>query len=105
MAPVFASCVRSFVHWSLGNSAFAGRNRSARVPVGRGGSMRRFVTLVVLFLFTIPFGISISGCHKGASITYCNGGSTGPIVGQITTVTLVPKIYGVSLNFSQIGQI
>jgi hypothetical protein len=67
--------------------------------------MRRFVTLVVLFLFTIPFGISISGCHKGASITYCNGGSTGPIVGQITTVTLVPKIYGVSLNFSQIGQI
>jgi hypothetical protein len=67
--------------------------------------MRRFVTLVVLFLFTIPFGISISGCHKGAAITYCNGGSTGPIVGQIVTVTLLPKIYGVSLNFSQIGQV
>ena len=26
--------------------------------------MRRFVTLVILLLFTIPFGVSISGCSQ-----------------------------------------
>ena len=66
--------------------------------------MRRFVTLAVLFLFTIPFGISISGCSKKASITYCSG-DTGPIVGQATTVTLTPKLTGISLNFAQFGQV
>jgi|UPI00047EF529 hypothetical protein len=67
--------------------------------------MRRFVTLAVLFLFTIPFGISISGCSKGSSVVFCNGGDTGPIVGQASTITLTPKIYGVSLNQGQIGQV
>ncbi len=66
--------------------------------------MRRFVTLVFLLLFTIPFGISISGCGKKTSITYCEG-SSGPIVGQATTVTLTPKIFGISLNYAQIGQV
>jgi len=66
--------------------------------------MRRFVTLVVLFLFTIPFGISISGCAKKGSITYCSG-DTGPIVGQATTVTLTPRLTGISLNFGQFGQV
>jgi trimeric autotransporter adhesin len=66
--------------------------------------MRRFVTLVFLLLFTIPFGISISGCGKKTAITYCEG-SSGPIVGQATTVTLTPKIFGISMNFSQIGQV
>lgn len=66
--------------------------------------MRRFVTLAFLLLFTIPFGISISGCSKGSSITYCSG-STGPIVGQATTITLTPKVFGISLNFAQIGQV
>jgi hypothetical protein len=66
--------------------------------------MRRFVTLAFLLLFTIPFGISISGCSKGSSITYCSG-SSGPIVGQATTVTLTPKIFGISMNFAQISQV
>ncbi len=66
--------------------------------------MRRFVTLVFLLLFTIPFGISISGCSKSSPITYCQG-SSGPIVGQTVTVTLTPKIYGISMNFAQIGQV
>ncbi len=66
--------------------------------------MRRFVTLVFLLLFTIPFGISISGCGKKTSITYCQG-SSGPIVGQATTVALTPKIFGISMNFAQIGQV
>ncbi len=66
--------------------------------------MRRFVTLVFLLLFTIPFGISISGCSKNNAAVYCQGGS-GPIIGQATSITLQPQIFGISLNFAQIGQV
>jgi trimeric autotransporter adhesin len=67
--------------------------------------MRRFATLVVLLLFTIPFGVSISGCSKKSPTVFCNGGDTGPEVGQVQIITLQPKIFGISLNFSQIGQV
>jgi len=67
--------------------------------------MRRFVTLVVLFLFAIPFGVSISGCRKSAPLTFCNGGDSGVTIGQATTITLQPVVYGISLNFAQIGQV
>ncbi len=67
--------------------------------------MRRFATFVFLLLFTIPFGVSISGCSKKTATVFCNGGDTGIPVGQVTTIALQPKIYGVSLNFAQIGQI
>lgn len=68
--------------------------------------MRRFVGLVILLLFTIPFGISISGCaKKAAAVQFCNGGDSGPIVGQVKNITLSPKVYGVSLNYGSIGQI
>lgn len=68
--------------------------------------MRRFVGLVILLLFTIPFGISISGCaKKAAAVQFCNGGDSGPVVGQVTTITLSPKVYGVSLDYGSIGQI
>jgi hypothetical protein len=67
---------------------------------------RRFVTLVVLFLFTIPFGISISGCSKGGTAAvFCGSGDTGPVVGQVSTIALTPRIYGISLNQGQIGQV
>jgi hypothetical protein len=66
--------------------------------------MRRFVTLAVLLLFTIPFGISISGCRKSEAPTYCNGGDSGVVAGQLTTITLLPKVYGYSLNYAEIGQ-
>ncbi|GGG70813.1 hypothetical protein [Edaphobacter dinghuensis] len=68
--------------------------------------MRRFVGLVILLLFTIPFGVSISGCaKKSAAVVFCNGGDSGPQVGQLTTITLTPKVYGISLNYGSIGQI
>jgi trimeric autotransporter adhesin len=67
--------------------------------------MRRFVTLAVLLLFSIPFGISVSGCSKGTPVVYCNGGSSGPIVGQPFAITLQPRIFGISLNYAQIGQV
>jgi hypothetical protein len=65
--------------------------------------MRRFVSVVALLFFTIPFGISITGCgKKTAPVDYCNGGDTGLATGQITTITLQPKIYGVSINQGEI---
>jgi trimeric autotransporter adhesin len=67
--------------------------------------MRRFVTLVVLLLFAIPFGVSISGCSKNAAPIYCNGGDSGIVTGQVTTITLTPIVYGISLNFAEIGQV
>ena len=67
--------------------------------------MRRFAGLVILLLFTIPFGISVSGCSKKTTVEFCNGGDTGVPVGQVTTITLSPKVYGVSLNYGLMGSI
>jgi hypothetical protein len=67
--------------------------------------MRRFVTLAVLLLFSIPFGVSISGCAKTAAPVFCNGGDSGITTGQVTSITLTPIVYGISLNFAEIGQI
>ena len=68
--------------------------------------MRRLVTLFVLFLSTIPFGVSISGCNRGtAAPEFCNGGDTGPTTTQAATITLQPIVYGISLNYGEIGQL
>lgn len=68
--------------------------------------MRRFVTLFVLFLSTIPFGVSISGCNKGtAAPAFCNGGDTGPTTTQAATIILQPVVYGISLNYGELGQL
>ena len=40
---------------------------------GRGGFMRRFLTLVCLLCLAIPAGISISGCTRNPAGNYCNG--------------------------------
>ncbi|MGH9724406.1 MAG: hypothetical protein ACRD41_05010, partial [Candidatus Acidiferrales bacterium] len=67
--------------------------------------MRRFVTLVFLLFFTVSFGVSISGCAKKSSVTYCNGLGFGTIVGQTTKITLSPQVYGISLNYGEMGQV
>ncbi len=67
--------------------------------------MRRFVTLAVLLFFTIPFGISIAGCSKKAPTVFCNGTDSGIPVGQVTKITLQPQLTGISLNFTEIGQV
>jgi hypothetical protein len=67
--------------------------------------MRRFVTLAVLLLFTVPFGVSISGCSKAAVATFCNGQNSGVVVGQTTTLDLEPRLTGISLNQGQIGSV
>jgi hypothetical protein len=67
--------------------------------------MRRFVTLFVLLLCAVPFGVSVSGCSKKSAPTFCNGGDSGAVVGQATSITLSPAVTGVSLNFSEIGSL
>jgi hypothetical protein len=67
--------------------------------------MRRFVTLAVLLLFTVPFGVSLSGCSKAAVATFCNGQNSGVVVGQTTTLDLEPRLTGISLNQGQIGSV
>jgi hypothetical protein len=69
--------------------------------------VRRFVSLAVLLLFTVPFGLSVVGCgHKTAPVQYCNASDSGPIVGQVASITLSPTlaVVGESLNYGQIGQ-
>lgn len=67
--------------------------------------MRRFVTLAFVLFFTVSVGISVSGCAKKTSVTYCNGGDSGPVIGQLKTISLTPKIYGISLNYAEIGSV
>jgi trimeric autotransporter adhesin len=68
--------------------------------------VRRFVSLAFLLFFTVPFGLSVIGCgHKSAPPIYCNGGDSGPVVGQVYTISLSPNLalIGESLNYGQIG--
>ncbi|HZL26786.1 MAG TPA: hypothetical protein VFC39_09670, partial [Acidobacteriaceae bacterium] len=67
--------------------------------------MRRFLSLVVLLFITVPFGASLAGCGNKTVVQFCSGGDSGPVVGQVKTITLSPNfaIYGESLNFGQIG--
>ena len=67
--------------------------------------MRRFVTLFVLFLSSIPFGVSISGCAHNEAPEFCNGGDSGPTTTQAATITLQPIVYGISLNYGELGQL
>jgi hypothetical protein len=67
--------------------------------------MRRFLTLFILVFFTIPFGVSISGCSKKAPVVYCSGGDSGPVVGQVAKILLSPVNIGISLNQGEIGQV
>ncbi len=68
---------------------------------------RRFVGLVVLLFFALPVGLTVVGCgHKAAPVVYCSAGDSGPVVGQVATITLSSSLAttGESLNYGQMGQ-
>ncbi len=67
--------------------------------------MRRFVSLAVLLFFTVPFGASMVGCGSKTVTVFCNGGDSGPVVGQVKSITLSPAFatFGESIDFGQIG--
>jgi hypothetical protein len=65
--------------------------------------MRRFVTLALILVFSVPVGLSISGCKK-TSLEFCNGASSGEQEGQITNIDLEPKLEGISLAYGSQAQ-
>ncbi|WP_263418362.1 hypothetical protein [Terriglobus albidus] len=68
--------------------------------------MRRFVLLAFLVMFFIPVSVSITGCSRNkSSAVYCNGGDSGMLTGQITTINLEPRLTGVSLSSGQMGSV
>ncbi len=68
--------------------------------------VRRCVGLALLLFASVPFGLSVAGCHKAVAVQYCNAGDSGPVVGQVASITLSPTLAttGESLNYGQIGQ-
>ncbi|MDE1156654.1 MAG: hypothetical protein PW735_13115 [Acidobacteriaceae bacterium] len=66
---------------------------------------RRVLGLAVVLFFALPFGLSVVGCGHKTTVVYCNGGDSGPIVGQLTSLQLSPtlSVTGESLNYGQIG--
>jgi hypothetical protein len=71
---------------------------------GRGGFMRRFLTLVCLLCLAIPAGISISGCTRNPDANYCNGAGYGMKITDVATITLQPATTGISMAFGQTRQ-
>lgn len=67
--------------------------------------MRRWFGLYLLLVCTVPVGLSVVGCAKKNTTVYCNAGDSGPIVGQISNISLSPNLVlsGESLNYGQIG--
>ncbi|MBB5065563.1 hypothetical protein [Granulicella mallensis] len=68
--------------------------------------MRRLVSLLVLIFFTVPFGLSVAGCSKSTPAQFCNGLDSGPVVGQVASITLSATLATTdeSLSYGQIGQ-
>lgn len=63
--------------------------------------MRRIICFLAVLMCTIPVGVSLTGCGKHATVTFCQG-SSGPQTGQIYSIDLEPRYYGKSLAFGQI---
>lgn len=64
--------------------------------------MRRYFILAFLLLLSIPFDLAVVGC--GTANNFCSAGF-GLKNNAIATVNLEPKLTGVSLSFSQTGQL
>ena len=64
--------------------------------------MRRFLTLVCLFILALPAGISISGCYRNPAGNYCSGGY-GIKVTDVYSITLQPATSGVSMGFCAVS--
>src|ERR1700691_1385666 len=72
---------------------------------GRGGFMRRFLTLVCLLVVAIPAGISISGCTRNPDANFCNGLGYGLLITNVANIFLTPQTTGISIAFGQTQQL
>lgn len=66
--------------------------------------MQRFLALIALFVFSLPVGLSISGCATSVG-NFCNGLGYGPKTNAVFAVDLEPKTTGISLAWGQTQQI
>jgi hypothetical protein len=66
--------------------------------------MQRYFALIVLFVFSLPVGLSIAGCTTNVG-AYCNGLGYGPKTNAVASITLGPATTGISLSWGQIGQV
>jgi len=66
--------------------------------------MQRYLAFIALFLFSLPVGISISGCATNVG-AYCNGLGYGPKTDAVAAISLNPATTGISLSWGQIGQL
>jgi hypothetical protein len=73
--------------------------------VGRGGFMRRYLTLIFLLCVAIPAGVSITGCVRNPAGNYCNGLGYGLKITDLYSIDLEPRTTGVSMAFGQTRQI
>jgi trimeric autotransporter adhesin len=68
--------------------------------------VRRFLGLLVVLFFSLPFSVAVVGCHHALAPTFCPGFSdSGPVAGQVTTIAFGGGLTtsGESLNYGQIG--
>src|SRR6478672_5476267 len=72
---------------------------------GRGGFMRRYLTLVFLVILAVPTGITFSGCTRNPAGEYCNGLGYGLKDTDVQSIDLEPRTTGVSIAFGQTRQI
>jgi len=68
--------------------------------------MRRFLAFAVLFLCSLPAGLSIAGCGHNPN-NYCvnNGHAYGITTTQVVAVSLQPEATGLSLAWGQTGTV
>jgi len=67
--------------------------------------MRRYLAFAVLFVFSLPIGLSITGCgHNPGNYCIKNGHAYGITTTQVTSVILQPETTGVSLSWGQTYQ-
>ena len=71
-----------------------------------GKLARKVFGLAALLLFSVPFGLTVTGCKHAIAVEYCNGGDSGPQLGQVASISLSQSLatYGESLSYGQIGQ-
>jgi hypothetical protein len=66
--------------------------------------LRRILAVFVVLFFVLPVSISLSGCSKGSSATYCSG-SVGPTTGTAQNIVLQPQVGGISLSYAQTASV
>lgn len=66
--------------------------------------MQRFFALLVLFVLSIPVGLSITGCRTNVG-AFCNGLGYGPKVTDVNSILLQPETTGISLSWGQVAQV